>query len=843
MRRIIDHMNSNGFNVNEVVLDGKIHRFKHDASDKKESAWYCGFQNYTRAGGEQFHVVKYGSWKSSDTYQYQSDVKYSPEDHKSIKDQIAKAKKAAEAVRKIEQEKTAAESSKKWDSIPDGGTLTEYLTAKGITALYGARSADDMFGRVLYIPMRDADGKIWSLQKIQDNGQKFFMPGGQVSGCFHVIGGALESSDVTYIAEGFATAASVHMAIGRPVVVAFNAHNIVPVSEALKGKYPDHAFVICGDDDIWSKKPDGTPYNAGRERAEEAAKKTMGVSIFPHFKDLEEGLATDFNDLMQREGIEAVKEQVAAARPEKHYIVPLGYNGSSYYFISNVNSQIQCLNAASMSSSGLCRLQPLAYWESAFPSRIDGVSWQKAADSLMQGCHKKGIFHPDRVRGQGVWHDASRVVYHRGEHLYFDGKDHELHRNDLHSRFIYEKDDLLSAPHSRPLTVEDCSALLDACSLIRWKRQDAAMLFSGWLVVAPVSGAMAWRPHMWLTGASGTGKSYLMQELIHPLLSGFVHFFQGQTTEAGIRQTVRCSTLPVIFDEFETNDDRSSDRIRSILELARQASSESDAVVAKGTVGGDAMQFKPRFSMMVSSVRVNLPNEEDQNRFTILDLERNLSDDRVQQFEKIKTFVARITPEFGHRLFSRTLKMMPVLQKNCEILLGVLGKRHNMRTGQQYGALLAGYFSLTSDSVITQGEAESLCNALELTLSREESASDQDERECLNFLMEKVISTQSGLERVERSIAELIIMNTYSPSTYLDSLQRIGIVVEKDFVCIATKHRAICDFYGKSRWSSNYAKPLSRLPGTQNNKGKWFSLLNKAVKCICIPLSEIIEKR
>jgi putative DNA primase/helicase len=55
------------------------------------------------------------------------------------------------------------------------------------------------------------------------------------------------------VAEGFATAATVHEATGSAVAFAFNANNLKPIAKALREKFPNLEMVICGDDDHQSK--------------------------------------------------------------------------------------------------------------------------------------------------------------------------------------------------------------------------------------------------------------------------------------------------------------------------------------------------------------------------------------------------------------------------------------------------------------------------------------------------------------------------------------------------------------------------------------------------------------
>jgi len=121
------------------------------------------------------------------------------------------------------------------------------------------------------------------------------------------------------IAEGFATAMSIHEATGHAVAVAFDAANLEPVAKSLRKKFPDVGLILCADDD------DKTVGNPGLTKAAEAARAVGGLVAVPDFgADHPEG-ATDFNDLHQICGAEAVKRAIANAQaPGKGEALPGG---------------------------------------------------------------------------------------------------------------------------------------------------------------------------------------------------------------------------------------------------------------------------------------------------------------------------------------------------------------------------------------------------------------------------------------------------------------------------------------------------------------------------------------
>jgi adenylylsulfate kinase-like enzyme len=79
------------------------------------------------------------------------------------------------------------------------------------------------------------------------------------------------------------------------------------------------------------------------------------------------------------------------------------------------------------------------------------------------------------------------------------------------------------------------------------------MLLLGWTGCALIAGALPWRPHVWVTGSSATGKSTLQKALEHLLDGGALH--TQDATEAALRQLLKQQTLPVLFDELEANED------------------------------------------------------------------------------------------------------------------------------------------------------------------------------------------------------------------------------------------------------------------------------------------------
>lgn len=289
-QNFIEAMDKAGVPFKENIIgDGTIHRFSTGNRGHKDG-WYV------------FHGLAgaFGDW-SRDIHEKWSlqGESLPPQDKEKLSEQIRRTQEHAKKEKLRKYEETAILALEKWNSFSEIG-ISPYLEKKKVKP-FGVRFRQNY----LIIPLKDAAGKLWSLQWIGPEGTKRFLPGGRKKGCFHSIG-KLEDGKPFIIVEGYATGASITMATGWPTVIAFDAGSLGPVIEELKRVYPKSPLLIAGDEDCWKER------NIGREKAEEAAHKYGCSLVFPQFKNTETH-PTDFNDLHVLEGLEVVKYQIEHA--------------------------------------------------------------------------------------------------------------------------------------------------------------------------------------------------------------------------------------------------------------------------------------------------------------------------------------------------------------------------------------------------------------------------------------------------------------------------------------------------------------------------------------------------
>ncbi len=354
-----------------LAADGKKVTWAGDArKPRKKNAWAALQEWRSPKTGKVYVVGRYGirdEWWAVEPTQ----TDWTPAERSAWIEE----RKAIERAQQQERAQAAQAASTKaqwmWERArPDG--VSEYLTRKRIGA-YGVRFA---FGK-LVVPLADLTGQLHGLQWIMPDGSKTFGTGTAKDGHFHLLGQVADGAPI-WFGEGYATCASVHKATGQPVVACFDAGNIAAVMAAWRKLYPDHVFLIAGDDDrhlvarlcqrlaahgvaatpadfarsagglramqwalpdgrqvalraAWAKdkagvwfiegviEADGVAHllkleNAGRAKAMAAARKFGARAVFPQFAD-RASAGTDFNDLHLEQGLDITRQQLLAPPP------------------------------------------------------------------------------------------------------------------------------------------------------------------------------------------------------------------------------------------------------------------------------------------------------------------------------------------------------------------------------------------------------------------------------------------------------------------------------------------------------------------------------------------------
>jgi phage/plasmid primase-like uncharacterized protein/KaiC/GvpD/RAD55 family RecA-like ATPase len=227
----------------QIIMDGRLHRFESGTKGRpghNKPGWYVAFADGVPAG-------KFGCWRSDIEIAWRADVGR----EMSIAEQMAHSKRMAEVAKARDEAKTKTQevvadvAETIWAGLDAAPEWHPYLQRKGVKA-HGARVTGD--GR-LALPMYDPAGKLVSLQYIDGEGGKLYHASGRAGDAQWIVGD-VDAPGAVYIAEGFATAATIAEDTGQPCAIAFSASNLPNVTKALREQRGNLAeIVVVADND------------------------------------------------------------------------------------------------------------------------------------------------------------------------------------------------------------------------------------------------------------------------------------------------------------------------------------------------------------------------------------------------------------------------------------------------------------------------------------------------------------------------------------------------------------------------------------------------------------------
>ena len=530
-----------------------------------------------------------------------------------------------------------------------------------------------------------------------------------------------------------------------------------------------------------------------------------------------------------------------------------GVDGVMGYFRKRGDDLIE-VNLTKLTDQVLLNLAPLEYWKRTFPKgafklgqiaiqqlKHDDVDWKSAFDRVRDAAYDAGYYAEWKCRGRGFWLDDDNHVLNTGTGLVVNGA--AMPFNDFHSKYVYEfvapgaesefsMNDDVGAPM---LKNEQASKVLDLCKSLEFSNPISAYFLAGWIALAPLSGILEWRPHIWISGSRGCGKSYILNNVIRPLLGSQRLDNSTGLTVAGMTQKLRNDAIPVVFDESESNTRQGAERIDGLLEVIRASSVGKSTAITKGSVTGKTRSFTPRFTTCLASINVAAVNAADTSRITRLDLrERTDEQNRVKfhgpggTLELIKATAA--DSEFCASFRARQYYLAKVIKASADVFRDAMA-RHcgDQRQGDQSGTLLAGAWSLCSSRVPTKEEAEKWIKERDWSVLKIANA-ESDESNALDVLLASTTRTEVGGSFEDVNIVSLLT-HVFSADSTVDikelnaykTLLRCGIkpVIEgkERYFHVSTKrdHPYLSRIYKGTMFEGKWKDPLLRMEGAKDS--------------------------
>jgi putative DNA primase/helicase len=284
------------------VMDGARHRVS-TVEDKngKQSGVYRGYLD-RRPGG--WFINYHRAETAKDVTKWSATGGESdPVNRLHIKAAARQAQDDAARARAETYARQTLAAKQLYDRLPAADPAHPYLVRKGITPTPDLRQTRN---GALVVPFFNASGAFKTLQYIPPEGEKYLFKDAPKQGHFLVVGGPLKAGDPVLYAEGFATARSLNLGTGHPVVMTIDAGNMVAVAKVLHEQYPQSQHLFLADFDHAKAE------NKGLLMATAAAEAVGGQVLYPAFNDDEKARGlTDFNDLHLSRGLDELRTQVA----------------------------------------------------------------------------------------------------------------------------------------------------------------------------------------------------------------------------------------------------------------------------------------------------------------------------------------------------------------------------------------------------------------------------------------------------------------------------------------------------------------------------------------------------
>jgi hypothetical protein len=481
----------------------------------------------------------------------------------------------------------------------------------------------------------------------------------------------------------------------------------------------------------------------------------------------------------------------------------LGYMNGVSYFMSLHSGQVFALTPALMRWNYLFHLAPAEFWLYHFPGPADrnGVirtDWEAVVNALIKATNQVGQYNPENQVGQGTWMDGKRIVFNSGRGLWVEGEgpvriqDFTGKKNYIVGRFCGMPD------FDNPLPADSAEAweLLDILRSLHWAhegRSVSVMNMFGWLAIGPICGVLPWRPHLYLSGERGVGKSWIINNIINKIFRDYGVNVKADSTESGLRNLLNGHAFPLIFDEAEGETVEDRQRMAKIIRLARHSATPGDSVVATGVAGGGGQrQYAIASTFLMCSITPQLTASADFTRFGKAHLTGGLS--HYDFIERIKKPADKLlTEEFSRRFMARMIIRSKDMKDVSDMIQqGLSSYNMEQRLIDVYGTYLAGAWLLLRDDIPASGAAamewvrKTFDMVDDLMAQVEEVSEDKDHVRLFRALLSTEIKVESlAIGTRSYTVSELVDVITgryefedaVQPVDAVRALAKIGIRV------------------------------------------------------------------
>lgn len=489
-------------------------------------------------------------------------------------------------------------------------------------------------------------------------------------------------------------------------------------------------------------------------------------------------------------------QTVKPATDQPFPFICLGHDGERLCFIG-IGGSLLRYSAGSLTKTQLLTLTSLTFWKNEYPAK-GGVEWEQAIDDVINFSMTRDYI-ADRVRGCGAWRekrgDQTFFVYHDGKRQFWMPEKPEGESPNIYIKRPVVDMGLDTKPAEKKLRRE----LYDAVATLTWETKADCLRVMSWATLSPFCGALSWRPAGLLTGESGSGKSTIAR--IVKMLSVPLWLTGGESTEAGVRQSIGADSRNLVFDESDMDTEKKKQNMINVFSLMRQSTTDDAPAVVKGTMGGQATSFSMKNMYLFMSIDPEIEMIADENRMfrsklvkaKINDWNDILDDNGAVIKEGKGSVISRLVTEencaavraFTWQNLRHIIDDAPRL---ANIISDVTGR--DIRWSTAEALLLSAYFCVWRDATPDNRQARAVIEKFYLESNPEPQRNDAEE--VVERLLDEVAIIPETRENATlRYILRAVVMKSV-PS---EAKGAVNGVLPLDFEQIA-RYRKIAATYG-----------------------------------------------
>ena len=561
-----------------------------------------------------------------------------------------------EAERKEYLAKKQAEFQEAFDAIKRTDLETNDLLKKKKLKLYGKAFIAESysFGKgaisnPLIVPFFNIDKEVIGAQVcfLDKNGKskKFAIPGSTFKESHHVLqdGERIEAVNLIplLVCESYTTACEVAEAQPKATVVcSAGIGGVEAAGKALDVK-EHYKIFIC----------DKTKHNEPNAQLDKLINKFTAKGVpYIQLDKMDTCLLdmTDFNDYALEYGKTAVKREVDIQTKRWLPLAPevLMGDGKTYSIVSRVNNKIMNVPRGKVIEAryGFANSAFWAIFDKIHHMGRDDEGNPKTAKPLKNWLDLNESRNAETVPyGVGIYKDTGGYVMNTYRGRFVNSKKGTFSTFDLKplgdNIYVNCSNDKKELNLEESFTDDHLKKLISLWKMAYDMDKSYLLGLLGYAVQATYATFSPHRAHMWVTGASGSGKSrIILERFLYRLLRGIILPIQN-TTEAGLSQQLTPDTgeqnSPVIsIDEAGSDSSNKQMRMDEVIKLARETATDDGTKVSlRGTKEQDGRVYRRTCSLALASTTENLDDMQDLSRFIIF----NLSPQKFK-FKKAKDF-------------------------------------------------------------------------------------------------------------------------------------------------------------------------------------------------------------